>query len=617
MANLEKNVEQQVSSSVSNDGQSSASTSIGPNVVSNEEGCGHKSREILRAGKRKPEQDLQSEMTESGATPTKNACQSPSSPSYKSRSRSRGGGLRQQVQTSYANLAAIMKPPDSSKQQGVVENQSNTSASAKASTSDQRVDGQADRVNVLHQTKQDAAPRIQATVNQHDAANRKAATDNLALGSVVGDQQDTTYKNATANSATELRAIVDGLAKSLPNDKLQYNFDISLPQVDEWMSELHDKLKGELKWPDVSEMDVVGNYNAFVDLPIKLLAEKLNWLLRSREEALQNIMKWQTTPPKISVLPHWMLFPKFTQRTDFSKNMHLFGAQLEQAYAKQITVHFIECFRNIQMEIDEIAKQRPECVVQLTNEQQSELHNKQAKSKVRFSQITKSTKPASAASCPNTTSSRLAMSSSNMNATSSINATSANNATTASNVIASSSKDATSVNDNVAMDTAPFGAQSDNSVNKPAAPWPGKPNAQRRRRGNSNRRNHHNRYAPLQSNAPQTGRPIYNRQFWNSNYYNNNNRQQPWTHYNHYNQYGPFRYSKYYNSYNRGGGYYRYSSGGQNHNYPPPWRNHYEHLPSSNRYDYASRGLYETQYRGTGASWQPYGNYQSYGGYSY
>jgi hypothetical protein len=611
MANMENNVEQQTSSSESTNVEDGSMEGTST----------HKSRELLRHGNRKREHEIVPETAESGATPNKNACQPPS-PTFKSRSRSRDGDPRHQVQTSNANLAAIMKPPDSNQQHRIAMNQASTSGSLKSCNTDQRLDGQTDSVKVQHKTKQDVTTHILPTANQQDTTKENGTTSNVASNSVTVGQHDTTDKDAQTNSATELRTIIDGLSKSLPSDKLQYKLDIQLPLVNEWVAELHDKLKGDLGWPDLSRMDVVANRNAFVDLPTKLLAEKLNWLLRSREEALQSIMKWQTAPPTISVLPHWMLFPKFTQRTDFSSNIHRYCAQFEQAYVKQITVHFIECFRNIQGEIDAITNVRPECIALLTSEQQTGLHDKQSKRTARLSQIkSANAKPSSS------TSSRLAKSSSNMNATSSINATSANNRTatasnnapTADSMIATSSKNATSINDNVAMDTAPVGAQSDNSVNKPAAPWPGTPNAQRRRRGNSSRRYQSNRYAPSQGNAPQTGRPIYNRQFWNSNYYNNSNRQQPWTHYNYRRpQYGPFRYPNYYNSYNNGGGYYRYSSAGRNHNYRPPWPNHnYEHRLPSNRYDYAQHGIYETQHRGNGAIWHPYGDYKSYGGYSY
>jgi hypothetical protein len=625
MANLLNNAEQLTSDSASADGQISTCTNTAQNVDNLDDGCGHNSRDRLRGGKRKPEQDLQTEMTVGGATPTKNMCQShdhsPPSPHLMSR-RSRSG-LRNQVLTSNSNLAAIMKAPDANQQQQrVVINLSNSSGGLKHSNTDQQLDGRAGRVNVQHQTNQDATS-IQGAVNQRDTLTHNATTSTLTHDSAGMQQRDTTYKQAAANGTTELRAIVDGLSKSLPTNQQQCKFDITLPLVNDWIAELHDKLKNDPRWPDVSEMDVVANYNTFVDLPIKLLAEKLNWLFRSREEALQNIMKWQTTPPKISILPHWMLFPKFTQRTDFSKNIHRYSAQFEQAYVKQITVHFIECFRNIQQEIDVIAHERPECIALLTEEQQSELRNKRSKSNMRFSQITALTKSVAA------TSSRHATSSYNANTTFSVNAAPANNiaatsfinATSADNMIATSSKNGMSVNDNTAMDTTMAGAQPDHAANKPAAQWPGESRGQQRRRGSYNRRYNRNQYAPSQHYATQTARPFYNRQFWNSKHYSNHRQRQPyaqpWTYYNQRRaQNGPFRRPNYYDSRNRRDGYARYNSFGQSYNSKPPWHNYYGQRPLKT-HSYATGGTYETERRGFAATWQPYGNYQSYGGYTY
>jgi hypothetical protein len=628
MDNLKNSVEQQPSSSVSTDPQNNASTSTEQNMEHQDDGCGHKSRERLRANKRNHDHDLdlQSEMAVGSPTPTKNICRSPPSPRLmSSRSRSRAESLRNQVLVSNSNLAAIMKPPDANKQQQRVNvNLSNTIGGSKPSNTDQQVGGQTGRVSVQHQTKQSTATGVQLTVNHPDTVTQNATTINLTRDSATMQHQSTTFKNGTANSTTELRTIIDGLSKSLSTDKQQCGFDITLPHVNDWIAALHGKLTDELKWPDVSGMEVVGNSNAFVDLPIKLLAEKLNWLLRSREEALQNVMKWQTTPPKIAVLPNWMVFPKFTQRTDFSKSIHQYSAQFEQAYVKQITVHFIECFRNIQQEIDVIVHERPECMALLTSEQQSELRNKQSKSNARFSQMTASTKYATA------TSSRQAMSASNINPTSSVGAAAANNitatsfinATSVNNMLGPSSKNGVSVNDNAAMDTTGAEAQPDHAANKSAAQWPGESRGQQRRRGSSNRRYNRNRYASSQHYAAQTARPIYNRQLWNSNYYSNNPQPQPygrpWTYYNQRRpQNGPFRRPNYYNSHNRRGGHVRYNSYGQSYNNQPPWHNYHGQRPLTRGHSYAAGGTYDTEYRGTAARWQPYGNYQSYGGYAY
>ena len=81
-----------------------------------------------------------------------------------------------------------------------------------------------------------------------------------------------------------------------------------------------------------------------------------------------------------------MLFPRFTQRTDCSTNIHRFSAQLEQSYIKLTTIHFIESFRSIQLEIDAVITNRPEWVALLTEYQQETLHDMQVKSKVRFAQ---------------------------------------------------------------------------------------------------------------------------------------------------------------------------------------------------------------------------------------
>jgi hypothetical protein len=305
-----------------------------------------------------------------------------------------------------------------------------------------------------------------------------------------------------------------------------------------------------------------------------------------------------------------MLFPKLMQRTDFSKHIHRFSSEFEQAYIKQITMHFIESFRNIQAEIDAIVTQRPECIALLTGQQQSELHNKQAKSNARFLQMSASAKPSSAASL------RHAACTNDNNATPSMNAASTNGG------IAMCSNIATSINDNAAMDTTAEVAQPGHPANKPA-PWPPEPRVQQRPRSRSNRQHSYNQHAPLRNYTQQTNERIYNRQFWNSNYYNNNRqrqpRAQPWTHYSQRRtQYGPFRRPNYQNGYNsRGGGYYHYNSDRRNYNYRPPWPNHYEQQQFSNRQHYDPVGIYEAEHCRTGTGWQPYGNYQSYGGYTY
>jgi hypothetical protein len=71
--------------------------------------------------------------------------------------------------------------------------------------------------------------------------------DATTRGAAIVEQQDTTYKNALAKSATELRTITDGLSTSLPKDKQQYKLDIALPLVNDWIAELLNKLKGELR----------------------------------------------------------------------------------------------------------------------------------------------------------------------------------------------------------------------------------------------------------------------------------------------------------------------------------------------------------------------------------
>jgi hypothetical protein len=679
MANLEKNVEQQVSNNVS--------TGVGQNAANRETASTSKQRDTIRPSKRKSEDDLLSDNTELGATPNKTTCQNErQSPSPHLKLHRPRSGVRQQVRLSNSNLAAIMAPPSDANQRGGEADQSSvkrnaaeqsaeardesgepttvrlpqqtemttksatddnqpraelhtsnfaptsnsanagqhscierlhanavrgtthgeaqgsepSAATAKQSNADQDRFGKTSRGTAQHQTKQHGASRNEPAANQLDTAHNNAASNSANL-------HDTTHKGTTINSDVELRSIIDGLSKSLPKGTPCSKVQVQLPQVDEWVAALHDKLHDVIGWPNLSEMEVVGDYSTYTDLPAKVLAEKLNWLLRSREEALQNIMKWQTSPPTIPGLPHWMVFPRFAQRTDFSKNIQRFNAEFEHKYVAQITIHFIECFRNIQREVDAIVSNRSECIDLLTEEQQTTLHDKQKKTNVRLSQMKSGT-----AGNRNATSSKNGTTSCITVRTSSNNAASSKNATAASNMIATSSKNATSVNDNVAMDTAAPLAQSDHSVNKSAAQWPGKPNVQRRRRSNSNRRYDNNRYAPSQHNAPQTARPVHNRQFWNSNYYSNYRQRQPyaqpWTHYNLRRlQNGPFRPNY----------YYRHNSAGQYYNYQPPWRNYYEQRPLSGRYDYDSGGQYQTECRRTATSWQPYGNYQSYGGYCY
>ena len=161
---------------------------------------------------------------------------------------------------------------------------------------------------------------------------------------------------------------ISGLSHSLPEKDKRKSLDFKLTQVNEWLSELQNKLADDAGWPRLSEMEIAGKYSTFTGLPITLLVEKLNWLVRSREEALQNILKWQTSPPKLSVFPQWMCFPRFAQRTDFSNNMLLFSARLEREYVKQITLHFIECFKTIQLEIEAIINDHPECMALLVGE---------------------------------------------------------------------------------------------------------------------------------------------------------------------------------------------------------------------------------------------------------
>ena len=80
-----------------------------------------KTREVLRASKRKSEGDLLSEMADIGATPTKTACQSAAirgqSPSQSLKSGRSRSNVRQQSHTSNSNLAAITKSADADQQQ--------------------------------------------------------------------------------------------------------------------------------------------------------------------------------------------------------------------------------------------------------------------------------------------------------------------------------------------------------------------------------------------------------------------------------------------------------------------------------------------------------------------
>lgn len=133
-----------------------------------------------------------------------------------------------------------------------------------------------------------------------------------------------------------------------------------------------------------SHMYAICNHSLVTNSPAKLPAAELNWLLRSQEEALPSITKWLVPQLNISVFPQRMLFAGFTQRTDISGNIRRFNAAQEEAFGKQVTLHFVESGRGIQLEIEAIISDRSECVALLTAGRCELFHAEQTKSKAFF-----------------------------------------------------------------------------------------------------------------------------------------------------------------------------------------------------------------------------------------
>jgi hypothetical protein len=142
--------------------------------------------------------------------------------------------------------------------------------------------------------------------------------------------------NDPAPQIEEVHAIIAGLSNPAASSNKEGLIHLKLPLVEEWIAELLEKLKNDND--GLTGVPVSGKPSpAVTGLPSKVLAEKLSWLLQAREEALQNIMKWQTTPPQLTLFPHWTLFPRFAQRTDFAANMQESSTRLERAYANLLT----------------------------------------------------------------------------------------------------------------------------------------------------------------------------------------------------------------------------------------------------------------------------------------
>jgi hypothetical protein len=195
-----------------------------------------------------------------------------------------------------------------------------------------------------------------------------------------------TLDQLRANLASNKRKL-DELSMSIPAGSQRPIPLVKLPEIEEWITSLSDELKADRDGlPDLADMDVRINPNQTDTggLTSKLAAEKLLLLFVTREEALQNIMKWHTTQPPLTLLPHWTLFPRFTQRTDFSYNFRLFSNRLEHAYINLLTQHYIESFHDIQHDIDDMVSAHPDCVELLTQLQCSTIAEKRKKSQRRF-----------------------------------------------------------------------------------------------------------------------------------------------------------------------------------------------------------------------------------------
>jgi hypothetical protein len=191
----------------------------------------------------------------------------------------------------------------------------------------------------------------------------------------------------------EQHQLVEELRRQQPSDAGRL-LDIKSPNVDAWTAELSAQLSDDAtKFINLSQLRVVEKDAQFQSVSLstaagELVAKRLLSLLESREEALQNVMKWQTAPPQLTVFPRWALYPRFAQRTDFSRTIHELSGQIEKTFVNLITQHFIASLHTIQQEIDSITNSRPECVRLLREKQCEAIAAKQKKSRVRFGHLT-------------------------------------------------------------------------------------------------------------------------------------------------------------------------------------------------------------------------------------
>jgi hypothetical protein len=104
--------------------------------------------------------------------------------------------------------------------------------------------------------------------------------------------------------------LIDELRKLKSADHYQ-QLDLKLPDVEMWLAEISAQLQADtVNFPDLTGYRVADKHIphtfTYVDsMPDELLAKRTFSLLQAREETLQSICKWQSTPPQLALFPHW------------------------------------------------------------------------------------------------------------------------------------------------------------------------------------------------------------------------------------------------------------------------------------------------------------------------
>jgi hypothetical protein len=389
---------------------------------------------------------------------------------------------------------------------------------------------------------------IQRSDDRNNLANvahtSATATHDLPAATDFNEQQRE-QANRPQSTMEDLRKqladqkfLIDQLRK-LKSADFHQQLDMQLPDVENWLTQLSMQLRTDISdSPDVFRPHVADTFMphtlTYVDtMPDELLAKRVSSLLQARDEALQNICKWQSVPPKLALLQQWAIYPRFSQRTNFSNTVQLLESQLERTYVTLVTEHFIHSFRSIQQEIDTVMCKRPDCIRMLRENQFDVIAAKQKKTRIRFQQVTAPPKRTSANSNMNmrkqqSTSSKLPASSLQTDGQPSTSRADGNAQQHAIADVAVSHRD-----QQVAMDTSTTFALEHNTQRN-LAPWPPNlrtwhrrntsTNANDRQHGNAPRfdraRNYEHSYYNnhsahgQQSRAQHTGRPGFGNQHY-------------------------------------------------------------------------------------------------------